>query len=171
MAKTSRPKKLNEIIVEGDIAKIICYRKGEAYEVLIDAEDVDKVKDYTWNVHSKRLYCYTLLNKSNTGLHRYIMNAPEGMVVDHINGDTLDNRKCNLRICTQQENLMNRPKPKNNTSGRKGVYWDKTYNKWKVCIKINGKQKHLAYFDNKEDAVKLREEAEAKYFGEYARKE
>ena len=104
MAKTSRPKKINEIIVEGDIAKIICYRKGEAYEVLIDAEDVDKVKDYTWNVDS-RLYCYTKLYKSTVRLHRYIhryiMNAPEGMVVDHINGDKLDNRKCNLRICTQ----------------------------------------------------------------------
>ena len=172
MAKTSRPKKLNEIIVEGDIAKIIYYTKGEAYEVLIDAEDVDKVKDYTWNVDS-RLYCYyTKLNKSIARLHRYIhryiMNAPEGMVVDHINGDKLDNRKCNLRICTQGENVMNRPKPKNNTSGCKGVNWDKVNQKWKVELKCKGKYIFLGRYENLEEAKKVRIEAELKYFGEYA---
>lgn len=168
MGKMGRPKKLNEIIVEGDIAKIICYRKGEAYEVLIDAEDVDRVKDRTWSLSHG--YCVSV-RPTQIMLHRCIMNAPKNMVVDHINGNKLDNRKSNLRICTHRQNSYNTKLERNTKSGRVGVNWYERDEKWTVFIYIEGKQTYLGLYDNLDEAIKVREEAEAKYFGEYARKE
>ena len=95
------------------------------------------------------------------------MDCPKDMVVDHINMNPLDNRKCNLRICTMQQNNFNKKEQTNNTSGRVGVTWDKQTNKWLAQIQVDGKNIKLGRFKNKEDAIKVREEAELKYFGEY----
>lgn len=84
------------------------------------------------------------------------MDDPE--VIDHINHNGLDNRKCNLRICTNQENICNCEIPKNNKSGCKGVYWAKDKQKWTVTIKLN----------IQEDAIKARQEASKKYYGDFA---
>lgn len=73
-------------------------------------------------------------------MHRLIMGFPVNMEVDHINGDTLDNRRCNLRICTHAENMANRKIHRDNTSGYRGVYWSKERNMWRVQIYINGKK-------------------------------
>ena len=109
----------------------------------------------------------------NTGLrlHRFIMNAPKGKVVDHINHNKLDNRKCNLRVCTQSQNTMNSSLRSDNSSGYTGVYWYKSRSKWLVRITVNGKCINLGYYDDLEEAVKVRKEAEIKYFGEYRRLE
>lgn len=83
-----------------------------------------------------------------------------GMEVDHINGNSEDNRIDNLRVVTRQENCKNIKKARNNTSGVPGVYWDKSRNKWRPSISINGKNKCLGRFDNFEDAVRARKIAE-----------
>lgn len=91
-----------------------------------------------------------------------------GMVIDHINHNGLDNRKCNLRICTNQENICNCEIPKNNKSGCKGVYWAKDKQKWTVQVTINNKTKYIGSYENLEDAIKARQEASKKYYGDFA---
>lgn len=101
-------------------------------------------------------------------MHRYIMNAPKGKSVDHINAITdeeNDNRKSNLRVCTQSQNRQNyKGVNPNNTSGYIGVTWDKVHNKWFAHIRVNWKQKNLGYYDNIEDAIAARKAGEEKYF-------
>jgi HNH endonuclease/AP2 domain len=89
--------------------------------------------------------------------------------VDHINGDRSDNRWANLRECSHAQNLANTGLWKSNSSGIKGVCWDKSRNKWQSKIKVNGKMLHLGRYDNKEDAARAVSEAYDKIYGEYAR--
>lgn len=101
-------------------------------------------------------------------LHREIMNFPIGKQVDHINGNRLDNRKCNLRICSISENLKNQKRRNDNTSNYKGVYWNKEMNKWRALISVNNKRKHLGYYVTPELAYAAYCEAAKKYHGEFA---
>jgi hypothetical protein len=104
-------------------------------------------------------------------LHRYLVNAPKGVIADHKDGNTYDNRKSNLRICDYTENNRNAGLHVNNKSGHKGVCWYKhhDYNKWKAYICVDRKIINLGYFDDLQEAIKVRENAERKYFGEYSR--
>jgi hypothetical protein len=137
-------------------------------ETLIDLEDIPKVKSIGWHLTpNKRNTRYCISNKGVL-LHRLLMDDPEGMVIDHINHNGLDNRKCNLRICTNQENICNCEIPKNNKSGCKGVYWAKDKQKWTVQITINNKTKYIGRYENLEDAIKARQEASKKYYGDFA---
>lgn len=155
----------NEIILYDNYAELILYdgRGNERARALIDLDDVEKIKQYKW--------CYSIgyvgCDELKIRLHRFIMNSDKDAVVDHINGNKLDNRKCNLRICSQQQNTMNTCMHSNNTSGYKGVTWDKNRNKWIAQITVNYKNIHLGRYENIEDAIKARKEAEVKYFGEY----
>lgn len=103
-------------------------------------------------------------------VHRDVLEARDLDHVDHINGDPLDNRKENLRVCTRSQNMCNTKINSNNKSGVKGVYWSKDRLKWCVQISIDNKTIPLGRFDNFEEAVKTRLEAEEKYHGEFARK-
>lgn len=153
--------KRNKITIKENYAEIIVSSKKYGQKVaLIDLDDVEKVKNYTWTLKNARgvFYIQSSTRKNGTlPLHRLIMNCPKDMMVDHIHHNTLDNRKFNLRICTLVENLQNK---KSNTSGRAGVNWYKTKNKWQAQIQINGKKKNLGYFINFDDAVRARELAE-----------
>lgn len=104
------------------------------------------------------------------GLHRLITGAKKGEIADHINGIRHDNRKDNLRILDNSKNGVNRSKHKNNHSGHRGVFWsDKIPTpKWTAYITINWKRKHLGYFDNFDDAVKARLDAEKLYYDGFA---
>ena len=88
---------------------------------------------------------------------------------DHINGDKLDNRRCNLRPATNQQSGCNRSKQKNNTSGYIGVCWDKQRKKWMAQIKVNRKHIHLGRHDDIEDAARAYNKAAIKYHGKFAR--
>lgn len=151
----------NEIVLYDEYAEIILYNyEGEEINrALIDIEDVEKVFKYKWRVNDNG-YVVTDINKTTKlRLHRFLMNPNEDMVVDHINHNRLDNRKQNLRICTQGENLRNKKV--------KGVVFDKRRNKWYARIMINGKNLHLGSFATEEEAIKVRRQAEIKYFKEY----
>lgn len=141
-------------------------------EVLIDELDKDKLVGFNKWFISARGDVYSQKWKKGKAttykLHRVIMDAPVGMDVDHINGNPLDNRRSNLRICTHKENSRNTKLAKNNTSGAIGVRWDKTKNKWLARIKVDYKDIHIGRFNNFKDAVKARKDAEIKYFGEFA---
>ena len=158
---------LNEIIEHEDCAEMVLYDKNgnEVARTIIDLEDVDKVKIYKWYMNPVG---YVGNRGKNIGLlHRFIVNAPNDMVVDHINHNKLDNRKENLRICTQKQNMRNQSIRKDNKSGYTGVYFVENKNKWVAQIRINGKTKHLGYYNEMKNAIKARKEAEIKYFGEY----
>ena len=136
-----------------------------------DLDDYDKIKDYYWSLSHRYIVCHQWKVKGCIYLHKFVINEKDSMV-DHINGDSLDCRKSNLRKATNQQNSMNHDKPINNTSGVCGVSWKKDKQRWKAYITLNGKQIHLGYFKENEFelAVKARKEAELKYFGEFARR-
>lgn len=124
-----------------------------------DIEDYDKIKKYYWRKHYKG-YIYTEINDKYTSLHRYIMKPSINKVVDHINRSKFDNRKDNLKICSQQNNMHNQGLRKNNNSGIVGVTWDKSKNKWHSYININGKLQHIGFFVDKKEAIIARLKAE-----------
>lgn len=138
-------------------------------ETIFDIEDIDKVKDHTWNRTDLQRSTYYYRSNKVGRLYRFILDIiDKSIIVDHINHNGLDNRKCNLRICTNSQNLCNCNLPKNNKSGHKGVYWESTRNKWNTQITLNGKCVHLGIFDNIEDAIKARNDAAEKYYKEFA---
>jgi len=152
---------------------------------LVDDEDYDRLNEHKWiaqrEYKSKRADKFYVVRNfpidSTSGkkwktiaLHREITNAPKGMVVDHINGDSLDNRKENLRVCTHQENQMNRRINKDNTSGYKGVYYDakNKKNSWYAKIMFNYKLIHIGYYKTKEEAARAYDQKAIELFGEFA---
>ena len=147
----------------------------KGHKAIIDDEDCGLVSKYKWQarVSPRNVYARHTLRengkpKRTLDMHRLIMNAPENSQVDHINGNGLDNRKTNLRICKKSDNAKNATKRIDNKSGYKGVY--KFQNKWRAMIGVNNKRVHLGMFEDKVDAAKAYDEAAAKYFGEFARK-
>lgn len=159
----------NEIVKYDDYAEVVLYNNQckEIARALIDLDDIDKVKQYKWSIINKYVVC----KSKKIRLHRLIMDCPDDKVVDHINHNKLDNRKSNLRICTQHQNNINVSTRKTNTSGKTGVSLDKRRNKWRARVQINGKEKHLGYFDTKEDAIEARKQAEIDAYGEYRNKD
>ena len=162
----------NEIIIYDDFAEIILYNNKcqEIARALIDLEDIDIVEKYKW--HLKHGYVCSTTDRIR--LHRYVMNCPDDMVVDHINGNKLDNRKSNLRICTIQQNSWNHKKSDRNTSGTTGITWHAKQKKWlaQIMITENNKRKniHLGYYEDINDAIQARKDAEDRYFGDFKRK-
>lgn len=157
----------NEIIEYDDYAEMVIYDKdnNEIARTMIDLEYVELVKKYKWGLTN---HGYVFCSSIRQQLHRFIMNPPEGMVVDHINHNPLDNRRDNLRICTQHENSFNSSISSNNKSGIIGVHFDKERNKWQAKIQVNGKTKYLGRYNTLEEAAEARRQAEIEYFGEYA---
>ena len=143
---------------------------------LIDDEDFELVSQYKWyahwDPHTKSFYARTNIRKSDgtrtmLRMHRLITDAKKGEEVDHINHDTIDNQKENLRICTRSENGCNRGAQENNTSGYKGVSLDKSSGKWRAAIKLNGKRIYLGYFATKEEAYEAYCNAALELHGEF----
>lgn len=133
---------------------------------MIDADQLPTVKGYKWCLDSNGY----VKNSNQDYLHRIIMQEAN-LFVDHVNGNKLDNRASNLRICTNADNLKNRVKlSSSNTSGILGVRFRKDRNKWYAEIQVNNQKHYLGSYINKEDAIKARLKAEIEYFGEYKSK-
>lgn len=162
----------NEFIVEDNKVYITLFTaKGIPKDIsIVSLIDFDIVKKYKWSCTSIRgnKYVVAYVNKKYCYLHRLIMNAPKGLFVDHINHNTLDNRRENLRICTNAQNIQGQKLRKDNKSGVKGVSWDSSRKKWKSEIQINKKYIDLGSFNCFNEAVKARTKAAKSLFGEYA---
>jgi phage-related protein len=101
-------------------------------------------------------------------MHREIMKAPVGMDVDHRDGDGLNNQRSNLRVCTHQQNMHNTKLRKTNSSGYRGVYWNKMSRKWQAYIRHDGQQQYLGVFVDIKDAARAYDHAARKFRGEFA---
>lgn len=154
----------NEYIVGSDYATLVI---SNGKEFKIDLDDIELLSNHTWG-SNKRGYAQSKVQKNSIEqLHRFIMSCSkkDGKVIDHINGDISDNRKCNLRIVTIQENMFNKKPRKDSKSGFRGIYFreDKS-SKWYADIKVNYKSIHLGTFNTLEEAKQARLNAEKQYF-------
>ena len=138
-------------------------------EFYFDLEDYDKVKKYCW-FEAVTPQGYHMLQTNTQATHKIITMSQllVGVWYDHINRNPFDNRKTNLRPCSQSENARNKSIPSHNSSNVIGVSWRKDRQKWRAFIQINNTYRHLGYFISKNDAIKTRLLAEKEYFGEFA---
>ena len=132
-------------------------------KVIVDNEDYETISKTKWRIDSDGY----ARGRQSVRMHRLIMNTPKGMETDHINEDKLDNRKCNLRICTQHQNQINRGKQKNNTSGYKGV--SRKRKKWVAQIKFMGKIFRNGLYDDVIEAAHAYDKKAKELFGEFAK--
>ena len=161
-----RSKKYNKYNLSGEYG--IGYASNTGSEFYFDLEDFEKIKNYCWFETTNKSGYRSIRGRINSNGHCPIHQLIFGEYCDHINRNTLDNRKSNLRQCTVQENNRNSSMRKDNKTGYIGVMWSAKDKKWRSEIRVDKKGISLGYFKNKEDAVKARLEAEAKYFGDFA---
>lgn len=165
----------NNFEVRGDVTAIFLKRKdGLELEAIIDTNDLEKVKSFpnTWFASLNQNSFYVrgaISDEKGKGrrlyLHRYLFDEPNGMDIDHINHNTLDNKRSNLRALTHGQNIQNRKGAQTNCkSGVRGVHWCKYRNKWKALITFKGKQIYIGLFENLIDAEKAVVESRKKYF-------
>lgn len=142
----------------------IGYCTNDNSEFYFDLEDFNKIKYHRWSNHNGYIRSY--IDGNEVLLHRVVMNAQKGQIVDHIKHKTYDNRKSQLRITDNYGNHRNKTLSKNNKSGITGVCKEK--DKWHAYIWVDGKYKHLGRFYNKKEAIAARKEAENIYFGNFS---
>lgn len=166
------------IRVEGEVAFVPL---TQGYEAIIDAADASLVHQCSWRVLIQRrpdgsIKClYAIRYAWNGGtpqtrrMHREIMGAPIDALIDHVNGNGLDNRRANLRWATDQQNKHNARVRIDSTSGVKGVCWSKHAGKWRAQIGLHGKKISLGYFANLADAQAAYARASKEFHGEFGR--
>lgn len=136
---------------------------------LVDDEDYEYLNQWKWFYNDG----YAVRNsprphQTTIRMHRVIAKTPDDMETDHINGNKLDNQSKNLRICSHSNNQRNTVKKSNNTSGYKGVSWDKSFKKWASSINIDGRRKKLGRFNDPVEAARAYDKAAFIYYGEFA---
>lgn len=161
----SRKRKYNIYDLSNDYG--IGYTSNTNNPFYFDLEDYDKIKDYCWHETEDGYVATRIGNKAHFMMHRLIVRCDNSVDIDHIHHNGMDNRKNNIRICTRQQNNRNKRKTDKNTSGVVGVCWHKRNRKWQASIMVNKKNIYLGLYENINDAIKARKEAEIKYFGEF----
>lgn len=150
---------------------------NKGYVAIVDDEDYDEVSQYTWycKVDKKILYAERRTNaesrRSTILMHRFILGLRLGdkKIVDHINHDGLDNRRCNLRVCTQAQNMWNATKKDKSASSKyKGVHYKPKTNNWVAKICVHYKTIRLGVHKTEADAANAYNQAALKYHGEFA---
>jgi len=151
--------------------KKISLSRGEF--ALVDNADFPVLNKLTWtlSVSGKRKYAVHNFYKDGknhlVAMHRFLLNAPKGKTIDHIDGDGLNNQRANLRVCTLAENLRNRKKPTINGYPYTGI--QPMGRKWRAIIGHKGKTIHLGMFLTPEDAARAYDAAAKRLFGKFAR--
>ena len=168
-----KPRKFyrNEYVIYDKHAEIVIRDKdyNQICRVKIDKEDIENLKDIRWYKGSNGYITGHIAERKNITLHKFITKTGSRELIDHINGDKLDNRKENLRNATHQENNWNKGCPKNNKSGHRGIRILKS-ERFSAYISVDKKQITLGTYDTFEEAKNVRLKAEEKYFKKYAYK-
>jgi hypothetical protein len=148
--------------------RLIPLSKGKF--AIVDEGEYERLNKMRWYVQqSNGLYAICRREGKTLWMHRWIMNAPGDMKVDHRNNNGLDNRRENLRLASNGENNKNRRKMKGHwTSKYKGVFWDKKRRRWLSRINVNGRLIHIGSFETEVAAAKAYDAAAKKYHGEFA---
>lgn len=141
---------------------------GHGQFAIVDDEDYEKVCQYKWHTMngSKNPQYYAV---TKVRMHRLVIDAPMGYMVDHINGDTLDNRKSNLRLCTNSQNQQNTAS-RGGSSKYKGVSFLKKRNKWVAAFQFDGKRHYCGMWDSEEDAARAVDKKRGEVCGDFASK-
>ncbi len=164
-----RPKPVRTIPPEppNDEVRYIPLTQGKF--AIVDAADYERLSRYKWCAtrSGRKWYACRRHKGRMIFMHRFLMNPPKGMVVDHIDGGGLNNRRGNMRICTQQQNIYN-SRPKGKTSKYKGVTWDKNRRQWIVLIRYEGRSILVGRFDDEIEAAKAYDRKAFELFGEFA---
>ena len=151
-----------------ELGDVIVGYTNNGLRFYFDKEDFEKIKPYCWCDDSNGYLIARNPQGKMIKMHRLIMNAIGGKVIDHINHNTAYNRKVNLRVISQTENMKNMRLKANNKSGVAGVCKETRTGKWIVTIYFDKHSKSLGRFDSFDDAVAARKAAEEKYFGPYS---
>jgi hypothetical protein len=148
---------------------------GDGQFTILDQRDYYNLSKFQWYIkgsfgkfYAARNYKYDFRQTKTVSMHREIMIAPKGLLVDHRNRNGLDNRRANLRLATYSENNCNKLKRKNTSSRFIGVCFNKQNQRWGAHIQHGGGKIFLGYFDSETDAGKAYDEAAKKYHGEFA---
>jgi hypothetical protein len=147
------------------------HKKYSSDLIQIDEDDRWILQAYTWTITQcgDKRYVRLTINKKKTYLHRFLMRATIGQLVDHRDMDGLNNRRFNIRVCTKSQNMMNRGRQINNTSGYKGVTRYKSSTRWRAYIKIDNKVVQLGTFETKEQASQAYNDAAILLHRDFAR--
>lgn len=160
-------KKYNDFKIVDNVVRV-CVGNDKSKIMLCDIKDWEDLKSCYWT--ERHGYAVACKYHNQILFHRVVMRVADPTVqIDHINGNRLDNRKLNLRVCSNQENSMNRYKNSNNSSGYKGVYFDKDRGKWRGAIQYNRKSiKSPKRYNTPEEAYEWYVEKSNELFGEYS---
>lgn len=158
---------MNKVLLYKNYCKLVIKRRdGQIWYSKFDKEMLAEVQKSKWFLFDNGREVYVRRTKNGKRpvfLHSLMLKAPKGFYIDHINRDSLDNRRCNLRIATRSQNRINSKINKNNTSGCKGVIFYNKTNTWNARISLNNRRIFLGYFKTKEEAINARKAAEKIY--------
>ena len=143
---------------------------------IVDVEDFERLNQYEWHCTHGDYAKRVVPNKSGKGskqagvyMHRLVCPAPDGMFVDHINRNPLDNRKANLRPATHKQNVWNRKFVRKGGKTRyNGIRWDKNKQKWQVRLTIDGRRESFGYYADEVEAAKAYDRVAKQHRGEFA---
>lgn len=144
------------------MSKTIPLTKG--YHAIVSESDYDRVAAHSWHYHPDG-YAEGLIDGQHMRMHRFITDAPEGMDVDHLNNDGLDNRRQNLRVCTRSQNIQ-RQVSTTGESDYRGV--SRSHGRWRAEICVQGTRYHLGMFDSERKAAEAYDARARHYYGEFA---
>lgn len=159
--RIKKQRKFNEYKIVDGYVKV---KLNDENHMLCDIEDWERFNGHYWFMNDAGYAVCETMKTGTLRFHKLVTGTTAEVIIDHINRNKLDNRKCNLRIATASVNAINRGLQSNNTTGYKGVYFDKRRRVWKAWVKVSGKLITLGSYPKKEEAIAARQAGEEKYY-------